>query len=163
MPVPQTFPWRTMKSKHLRYVESLAVLRNHSTPQKDSAEESRDGQYSKAREGQTVPFTPARKESLAEVLFSEPLLNEMRERYRKPWPPAFLIGPFFSLDYFSQPLFLKNLQKICIGCLAVGVCKCFWIHLEKNTDHADAAFGCSNASLSLTNVRELLPQSLCGR
>ena len=72
-----------MKSKHLRYVESLAVLRNHSTPQKDSAEESRDGQYSKAREGQTVPFTPARKESLAEVLFSEPLLNEMRERYRK--------------------------------------------------------------------------------
>ena len=31
---------------------------------------------------------------------------------------------------------------------------------EKNTDHADAAFGCSNASLSLTNVRELLPQPL---
>jgi len=43
------------------------------------------------------------------------------------------------LDYFSQMLFLKTLQKICIGCLEVGVCKCFWIHLEKNTDHADAA------------------------
>ena len=57
-------------------------------------------------------------------------------------------------------LFLKTLQKICIGCLEVGVCKCFWIHLEKkNTDHADAAFGCSNASLSLTNVRELLPKA----
>ena len=73
-----------MKSKHLRYVESLAVLRNHSTPQKDSAEESRDGQYSKAREGQTVPFTQARKESLAVVFLSEPLINEMRERFRKP-------------------------------------------------------------------------------
>ena len=34
------------------------------------------------------------------------------------------------------------------------------LYLEKNTDHADAAFGCSNASLSLTNVRELLPQPL---
>ena len=34
----------------------------------------------------------------------------------------------------------------------------FWIHLEKNTDHADAAFGCSNASLSPDG--ELLPQTL---
>ena len=69
-----------MKTKSLRRVEALAALYLHSKRQTtDLAAESPQGQYSKARESQTTPSPRTRKEELCENLYSEPLLNKIRE------------------------------------------------------------------------------------
>ena len=59
---PQNYHRRTMKSKTLRYVETLAARRNHSTPQNDLAKESPSRQESKARVGKEVPINQKREE-----------------------------------------------------------------------------------------------------
>ena len=68
-----------MKTKTLRRVEALAALYIHSTRHTDLAEESPQRQESKARRSQITPTPLNRKEELAEILFSESILEKILE------------------------------------------------------------------------------------
>ena len=76
---PQNYHRRTMKSKTLRYVETLAARRNHSTPQNDLAKESPSRQESKARVGKDVPLNH-KIEEMKQILLSEMFIEHIREK-----------------------------------------------------------------------------------